>query len=70
MSNQQPGAKGAGSKQQSGAGRASSGVINATQLPPLSGQNQYPDGIEEDMNEQMMDEMDMEGMDMDPYGEE
>jgi hypothetical protein len=71
MSNQQPGAKGAGNKQQSGAGRASSGVINATQLPPLSGQRgQHPEGIEEDMNEQMMDEMDMEGMDMDPYGDE
>ena len=44
----------------------SSGVINSTQLPPLG----HPQGIEEDMNEQMMDEMDMDDMQMDPYGQE
>lgn len=44
LANQQPGGKGprasgAGDHgSQSGAGRASSGVINATQLPPLRGQ--------------------------------
>jgi hypothetical protein len=39
-------------------------------LPPLGQRGPLPEGIEEDMNEQMMDEMDMQGMDMDPYGEE
>jgi hypothetical protein len=68
LSNQQPGkAKGGLSKQasQSAQGRASSGVINATHLPPLSGQ---PEGIEE---EGMMEEMDMQMDQMgDPYGQE
>jgi hypothetical protein len=69
LSNQQPaGAKGPGGpgvgKQasQSAQGKASSGVINATQLPPLSGQRgPHPQGIEEDPEDQMMDEMEMDG---------
>lgn len=73
LSNQQPaGAKGAGpgaTKQgsQSAHGKASSGVINATQLPPLSGQRgPHPDGIEEE-DGHMVDEMGMEAED-DEYG--
>ena len=55
----------------SGQGRASSGVINATQLPPLGGSRGNTDkrhmggmGMmdEEEMEEAMMEE--------DPYGEE
>jgi len=59
LSNQQPvkgpGASGIGGK--SIQGKASSGVINATQLPPLSGQ--HPQGIEEEPD-QMMDQMEMD----------
>ena len=59
LSNQQPaGAKGPGGpgvgKQasQSAQGKASSGVINATQLPPLSGQRgPHPQGIEEEIED-------------------
>ena len=57
LSNQQP--PGKTMKQQS-QGKASSGVINATQLPPLSGQMQYPQGIQEELEDQMMDEEQME----------
>jgi len=57
-------------KQQS-QGKASSGIINATQLPPLSGgQMQHPDGIQEELEDQMMDDqMEMEQQ-MDAYGME
>jgi len=70
LSNQQPaGAKGGTvGKQgsQSAAGKASSGVINSTQLPPLSGQRgPHPQGIEEE--DGMVDEMGME-MEDDEYG--
>lgn len=58
-------------KQQS-QGKASSGVINATQLPPLSGsQRQHPEGIQEELEDQMMDDMEMdEQMENQPYGME
>jgi dynein heavy chain len=74
LSNQQPGRKGPqGSgmgKQasQSGQGRASSGVINATQLPPL-GSRGHPQGIQEEMHDEMMEAMEAH-MEEDPYGEE
>lgn len=62
LSNQQPvkgpGASGIGGK--SIQGKASSGVINATQLPPLDGQ--FPEGIEEEPDQMM----DMDQMEMDP----
>jgi len=65
LSNQLPaGAKGPGAGKQasqSAQGKASSGVINATQLPPLSGQRgAHPQGIQEDLEDQMMDEMEEE----------
>lgn len=67
LSNQQPvkgpGASGIGGN--SIQGKASSGVINATQLPPLAGGKYQPEGIDEEMEmdqqeahfQQQMEEM-------------
>lgn len=63
LSNQRPGGK-AGPGQKQGSGKASSGVINATQLPPLSGQRNGAIPEEED---QMMEEMEMEDQMDDGY---